>query len=197
MVGMQAKKATWIYQLKITLHEIRPPIFRQVQVPGRVRLCCLHDVFQVVMGWTNSHLHQFEKDGAYYAVPDDEAHGIDIIDEDSVSLDNVLCAEGDSMLYLYDFGDSWRHDVILEKKLPADGAAMRPVCIAGERRCPPEEVGGVPGYDHFLDVIFNPAHEEYEQLVAWFGGRFQPEEFDLAAVNRRLSRMRWPVRCYR
>src|SRR5580658_2031516 len=111
----------------------------------------------------------------------------------------VLSTPGDSMLYVYDYGDNWRHSVELEKILPAS-EVVRPVCLAGERHCPPEDVGGVPGYAEFLEVIFEPGHEEYEHYVRWAGGpsplnrsvgRFQPEEFNIMAVNDALSRMRW------
>ena len=199
--GVPARRASsiTIYELKIILQEIRPPVWRRVQVPAKVRLNCLHDVFQIVMGWTDSHLHQFEKDGANYAVPYDEFEpdGLDVIDTSTVSLDTLLKIEGDSLVYLYDFGDSWGHDVVVEKIFPGDEQSVRPRCLAGERHCPPEDVGGVPGYEEFLEVIFDPTHEEHAHMVRWAGGRFQPEGFDLAAVNKRLSRMRWPVRCYR
>jgi Plasmid pRiA4b ORF-3-like protein len=118
---------------------------------------------------------------------------LDLIDEDTTQLVEVLKSEGDSMIYKYDFGDNWRHEVVLEKMQPADGALKRPVCLGGERRCPPEDVGGVRGYQKFLDVIFDPTHEEYEHLVGWAGGHFV-DEFDMKAVNGRLTRMRWPVR---
>ena len=123
-----------------------------------MRLNCLHDVFQIVMGWTDSHLHQFEKDGACYGVPYDEFEedGIEIIDSNSVSLNGLLKSEGDSLLYLYDFGDNWRHDVVVEKIVPGGDAPIRPECVAGERHCPPEDVGGVRGYEEFLEVIFEP-----------------------------------------
>ena len=122
-----------------------------------------------------------------------------MIDESRTPTGAVLTTPGDSMLYIYDFGDNWRHNVALEKILPASGI-VRPVCLAGERHCPPEDVGGVPGYAEFLEVIFEPGHEEYEQYVRWAGGpsplnrsvgRFQPEGFDIMAVNKALSRMRW------
>jgi hypothetical protein len=150
------------------------------------------------MGWTDSHLHHFEKDGACYGVPYDEfeGDGIETIDSSRVSLDSLLKAEGDSLLYLYDFGDGWRHDVVVEQILPGDDAPNRPVCVAGERHCPPEDVGGISGYEEFLEVIFDPTHEEHQNMVTWAGGRFQPEGFDLSDVNAMLSRMRWPVRCY-
>lgn len=189
-----------IYELRITLQEIRPPIWRLVQVPNTLPLNRLHDVLQTVIGWTDSHLHRFEKDGKHWGVPEpDEDDSIEIIDERRTTIGALLTTPGDSMLYVYDFGDNWRHNVELEKILRASGV-VRPVCLAGERHCPPEDVGGVPGYAEFLEVIFEPGHEEYEHYVRWAGGpsplnrsvgRFQPEGFDMMAVNKTLSRMRW------
>ena len=114
-----------------------------------------------------------------------------------LSVNGLLKSEGDSLLYLYDFGDNWRHDVVVEKIVPGGDAPIRPECVAGERHCPPEDVGGVSGYEEFLEVIFEPTHEEHQHMVAWAGGRFQPEDFDLAAVRELLARMRWPLRCCR
>ena len=190
-----AKPDPSLYQLKITLLEITRPIWRRVEVPGSIRLSKLHDVFQAVMGWTDSHLHQFDKGEQHYAVPDPEFEDdIKIIDDSRVPLYNVLMAQGDSMIYRYDFGDNWRHEVILEKILPLNSSSSsRPVCLAGERRCPPEDVGGPHGYDEFLKVIFEPGHEEFGQLRTWSGGTFHAEEFDLEAVNRLLENIRLPV----
>jgi hypothetical protein len=184
-----------IYQLKITLLGIEPAIWRRMQVPSTIPLCCLHDAIQAVLGWTDSHVHQFEKDGKYWGVPDEEAldGDIEVIAEGNVPVSRVLRAEGDSMVYVYDFGDNWRHSVVVEKILPSD-APTKPVCLAGERRCPPEDVGGVSGYQEFLDVIFEPGHEEFSHFRGWAGGTFYAEEFDLKSVNEILERMRWPVR---
>ena len=189
-----------VYELGITLQEIRPPIWRLLQVPNTLPLKRLHDVLQTVIGWTDSHLHRFEKDGKHWGVPEeDEDYGAEIIDESRATIGAVLRAPGDSMLYVYDFGDNWRHNVELEKILPAS-EVVRPICLAGERHCPPEDVGGVSGYEEFLEVIFEPGHEEYEHYIRWAGGpsplnrslgRFQPEEFNVMAANDALSRMRW------
>jgi hypothetical protein len=178
-----------IYQLKITLAEIPPPIWRRIQVPGTILLCCLHDALQAVFGWTDSHLHNFEKDGKYWGVPEYD----DLIDESNVRLAQVLKAKGDSMVYVYDFGDNWRHEVVLEKIIPAGELVKSPTCLGGDRRCPPEDVGGVSGYEDFLEIISDPRHEDYDEYVGWAGGHFL-DEFDLKAVNEVLSRMRWPVR---
>lgn len=195
----KTKIQSWVYELRITLEEIRPPIWRLIQVPGSLRLCCLHDVLQVVMGWTDSHLHRFERDGKRWGVPEHhEDYDIDIIDERHTKINAILTTPGDSLLYAYDFGDDWRHQVVLERILPPSSTTVRPVCLAGERHCPPEDVGGTPGYEEFLEVIFEPGHQEHENYVRWAEGpadeRFQPEEFNLPAVNDILSRMQWPAR---
>jgi hypothetical protein len=196
MPPRKTKAPSAIYQVRVALLDIRPPIWRRVQIPGAMPLCCVHDVLQAVLGWTDSHLHQFDKDGQSWGVPDDEdSFGPEVIDERHVPLSNLLANEGDSLIYLYDFGDGWRHSVTLEKLLPSDPAApFRPVCLAGERHCPPEDVGGVPGYEEFLEVIFDPAHKEFERMVRWAGGPFQAEEFSVPAVNDILERMRFPKR---
>lgn len=105
------------------------------------------------MGWTDSHLHRFEKDGKYCGVPEDSEDD-DTIDENRTKISAILTTPGDSMLYVYDFGDDWRHEMVLEKILAASGTIVRPVCLAGERHCPPEDGGGTSGYEEFLGVIF-------------------------------------------
>jgi Plasmid pRiA4b ORF-3-like protein len=191
---MPSKASLSIFQLKITLIGIIPPIWRRIQVPSSIKLCCLHSALQVVMGWTDSHLYQFEKDGKNWGVPEwDEFDKFNLTNESKTQLAKVLTSEGTSMVYQYDFGDDWRHHVVLEKIQSAEIALKHPTCLAGERRCPPEDVGGVHGYEKFLEVIFDPLHEQYEPMVRWAGGHFV-DEFDVEAVNGKLSRMRWPVR---
>jgi hypothetical protein len=196
MLFMPSRKAPPpIYRLKITLIGIDPPIWRHIQVPSTILLCCLHDALQPVMGWTDSHLHQFEKDGKYWGVQEhDEFSELDLIDERQTQLGKVLEKEGDALIYVYDFGDNWRHEVVLENVIPVNDGVQTPICLGGERRCPPENVGGVRGYGKFLEVIFDPTHEEYEHLVGWAGGPFHAEEFDVKAVNEILARMRWRYR---
>ena len=190
-----AKPKPSVYQLKITLLGIQPPIWRRIQVPSTIPLCCLHDALQAVLGWTDSHLHQFEKDGKYWGVPDDDGFDgdVEVIDESKVPVAKLLLSEGDSLVYVYDFGDKWRHHVLLEKILPSD-APTKPICLGGKRRCPPEDVGGPSGYEEFLAVIFEPGHDEFTHFRGWAGGTFHAEQFDMMAVNYNLERMRWPVR---
>lgn len=122
-----------------------------------------------------------------------EEDDIEVIDETKVPVSRVLKDEDETVVYVYDFGDNWRHEVTLEKIMPSDGPT-KPLCLAGERRCPPEDVGGPHGYQEFLEVIFQPEHEEFEHYRQWAGEGFDPEEFKLKAVNDTLSRMRFPVR---
>lgn len=191
---MPNKKAPPVYQLKITLLEIEPRIWRRIQVPSSIKLCCLHSALQVVMGWADSHLHQFGQGEKNWGVPEwDEFNDFDLIDESKTQLAIGLKAEGESMFYQYDFGDDWEHEVVLERVIPVSEALKTPICLGGERRCPPEDVGGVHGYQEFLEVILDPTHKEYKQYVRWAGGHFI-DEFDVTAVNERLSHMRWPIR---
>lgn len=145
------------------------------------------------MGWTDSHLHQFEKDGKYWGDPETDEYGdLKLIDESKVAVGKVLKAEGHALVYVYDFGDNWRHEVVLEKLIPSE-TRTKPVCLDGGRRCPPEDVGGAHGYQKLLDVIFEPEHEEFEHYRQW-AGNVHAEEFSVAAVNEILNRMRWPLR---
>jgi len=172
-----------IYELKVTLREIYPPIWRQVHVRSDTTLAKLHEVLQFAMGWSNSHLHLFETEDERYGVPDPE---LDLHDERRVRLDRLLTRLGDRMVYEYDFGDSWEHDVVLERILEPQKGARYPRVIAGQRACPPEDCGGVPGYEEFLSIIADPRHPEHEEMVEWAGGPFDPEAFDVNQKNRML-----------
>jgi len=186
---MPSKNAP-IYQFKISLNHTHPPIWRRIQVPAILRLGRLHDIIQVVMGWTDSHLHRFEVDGVDYSDPDFNEYG-DMADEDEweVRLKDLDLKVGEKIRYEYDFGDSWEHKGVLEKILPPDPKMRHPVCLGGARACPPEDVGGVIGYEHFLEAIRNPQDEHHEEYMEW-GGPFDPDFFDLEEVNRQLRRLK-------
>jgi hypothetical protein len=182
------------YELKTTIIGIQPPIWRRLQVPSTMRLCCLHDALQTAFGWTDSHLHQFEKDGTTWSQSAwyDDVDDIEVVDEVKTPVRRVLKTAGDTMIYEYDFGDRWRHEIILERILVADSVPL--LCLAGERCCPPEDVGGVSGYGEFLEAIFEPDHDEFDHYRQWAEDEFWPERFDLRKVNETLARMRWPKR---
>jgi hypothetical protein len=178
-----------IYQLKITLRNSKPPIWRRVLVPATFSLAKLHDVIQYAMGWTDSHLHQFTIDGRFYGVPHpDDWH--DVLKESAYSLAKVAPGEKSKFVYEYDFGDSWEHTIVVEKILPFEPGKVYPVCIAGKRACPPEDVGGVWGYEEFLQAINDPENEEHDSYLEWVGDDFDPEECDLDSINAGLKRIK-------
>lgn len=190
---MPSKKAP-IYQIKISLNNIRPSIWRRFLVPANIHLDRLHDVLQVVMGWEDEHLHQYVINGIIYGIPNNEEDFFDleVVDESDMLLNQVAQQTGDRLRYDYDFGDSWHHTLILEKILPPDPTMRYPRCLEGKRACPPEDVGGIGGYQYFLEAIRDPRHEEHDEYLEWAGGSFDPEEFDLEAINQKLRKLKKP-----
>ncbi len=183
---MTTKQAKSIYQIKMSLIGAKPPIWRTVLVPDNLKLAAFHDVIQVAMGWTDSHLHQFIAHNVFYGIPDDE-FGMEIEDESKYKLSQLLSKEKDTLIYEYDFGDSWEHKILLEKVLPFDTKTALPVCIKGKRACPPEDCGGIWGYEELLQTISDPNHPDHDDMLEWLGGEFDPEEFDLEEINEELA----------
>lgn len=181
--------ASEIYQLKVTLRGARPPIWRRLLVPASTKLSKLHDVLQIAMGWTDSHLHMFRVGGVDYGVPSEDDWN-ELIDERTATLADVLPRAKSKLIYEYDFGDGWEHEVLVEKALDAEPGATYPVCVAGRRACPPEDCGGVWGYADFLDAVKNPAHPEHDEMLEWIGGDFDPDRFDPDRVTQALARKR-------
>ena len=177
-----------VYQLKISLKHARPPIWRRVLVRSGIELQDLHELIQAVFGWTNSHLHQFVDGQTFYQPNPKNDEFIWMPKEDSrgVRLDSVLRKEKDKIVYEYDFGDSWEHEILLEKIMPADSAQILPVCIKGKRACPPEDCGGIYGYYHMLETFSGPDTDEKAELLDWIGEPIDPEAFDLDEINARL-----------
>jgi hypothetical protein len=148
----------------------------------------LHDIIQVAMGWTDSHLHQFIVGEACFGPIAPYYDDLSMSDETEFKLSRITRDEGTVFIYEYDFGDSWHHELLVEGIAPP-GEAKYPVCLAGERACPPEDVGGAWGYEGFLEAIRDPDHSEHEDYLDWIGGKFDAEAFDLKAVNAALRRM--------
>lgn len=187
----QTKQPAEIYQIEITLLGSQPRIWRRFAVPASMTLAKLHDVIQIIMGWTNSHLHQFIIGEEYYGMSDPEIGlDMDVIDESKVKLRDAVGRKRKRFMYEYDFGDSWEHELEVLKVGPPEPGVHYPVCLAGERACPPEDCGGVWGYESLLQTIADPSHEEYEEMMEWLGDEFEPEAFDLDAVNRILAGIR-------
>lgn len=176
-----------IFQFKVTLKEIQPPIWRRFQVRSDITFRDLHDTLQVVMGWWDYHLHLFQYGKLLLTDADTLAEwGEEGLRDDTTPLNRLLIVEGASLTYEYDFGDSWQHELVLEVMLPEEETAVYPRCLAGGRACPPEDCGGVWGYEEFLEAIGDPQHEEHETYLEWAGGAFDPEAFDLNKVTRQF-----------
>jgi hypothetical protein len=180
-------------QLKISLLDIRPTIWRRLLVPATIKLPKLHTVLQLTFGWTNSHLHAFRlEEDTYEANPPKgnlgELFGSDAQrhDEKKFRLCDLLHAPEDWLIYEYDFGDGWQHDVFVEKLLP--GTTVKTVsCLAGARAGPPDDCGGPPGYYHLLKAIADPKHPEHHHLVDWLGDPYDPKAFSVDSLNTVLQ----------
>ena len=177
-----------IYQIKVTLRHSKPPIWRRILVPSDITLAELHDILQAVMGWCDAHLHQFIVEGTYYGVPDPDDY-VEVKDERQMRLNQIVPGVKYKFVYEYDFGDSWEHELLVEKILPLEEGVRYPSCIKGKRSCPPEDVGGVWGYALFLEAMRDPEHPEHEDYVEWIGDEFDSEAFDLDEINAILSRL--------
>ncbi len=202
-----------LYRLRISLNGAQPAIWREFVVPSDISLVNFHVVIQAVMGWTNSHLHLFRKKGVEYTFryqSDNYWDEEDYVDYSGMKISDLIADCGDSVVYLYDFGDSWKHTIELREviqKIPipvgagaaagdADvaacdaGAGNGPFflkCLAGERRCPAEDSGGIHGYHEMLKILRNPAHSEYKDTLVWLGDNFDPNYFNLREVNKILA----------
>jgi hypothetical protein len=186
---MSASQA--IYQIKVTLNDSKPPIWRRVLAEDTTTLSKLHTILQTVMGWTNSHLHQFIIDEEFYGEPDEEdGYSEDLKNEKRYRLNQFVERKGFRFIYEYDFGDSWEHTLLVEAILPIEKGAFYPRCIEGKRACPPEDVGGVRGYEDFQKVIANPKDPEYDEMMEWLGVKFDPGRFNLEYVNEGLRHPR-------
>lgn len=189
------KKTSPVYQLKVTLANSRPPIWRRILVASDVNLGVFHNILQDVMGWTDSHLHQFIAGDVMYSTPyEDLAQDFEMEfkDESKYRLSQLLKKEKASLTYEYDFGDSWEHKILLEKIMPHDDSIETPSCIKGKRACPPEDCGGIWGYENLIAIIQDPKHPEYQDMREWLGEDFDPERFDLDETNEALKVYRKP-----
>lgn len=185
---------TALLQLRIELEHSQPLIWRTVAVPDNITLVKLHSVIQAAMGWWGGHLHEFVIDHHHYGqVFDGEPYmdiGPELIDERRKKLLNALGRQR-QFEYLYDFGDSWWHKIRLEGTLPLTTPRPQALCLTGEMACPPEDVGGLPGYFEFVEAVSNPLHEEHAAMLDWCGGHFDPTHFDLTETNLRLQHIKF------
>jgi hypothetical protein len=177
-----------LYEIKVELKEIEPAIWRILRVRPQTSLSRLHKVLQKAMGWTNSHLHLFEIDGQVYSEGGIDWES-DIQDYHGMRLDKIFTEGRTSFMYEYDPGDSWRHDITLLGAVEGE-PGEKIACVDGARACPPEDCGGTPGYYDLLVALSDPDHEEHDAMLDWVGGKYDPNAFDIAAVDRALKRLR-------
>jgi hypothetical protein len=187
----QFKNSDKIYQIKVGLLEVNPLIWRRFLVPANVTLHRLHLVLQDVMDWQNYHLYRFKIGQKEYSIPnpDNDFYELDFKNSYRARLRNLIKEEGSIFLYVYDFGDGWEHQLLIEDIFDRDPEKKYPICIGGENASPREDSGGPYGYMEILEIIKNPYHEEFHSTRTWLGKKFDPYKFDLKLANLRLSRM--------
>ena len=189
---MPAKKTVdppEICQLKVTLLGTSPPIWRRLLVPADLTLAQLHNVLQAAMGWDDRHMHEFSVGERRFGQPDpdDQLMGAPRVENERTARLSALLGTGSKAIYTYDFGDSWEHSIVLEKRLPVDPNATYPICTDGQLACPPEDCGGIPGFYDLVEALGDPQHEQHEEMLEWIGKGFDPQAFSVDKVNKMLA----------
>jgi hypothetical protein len=177
-----------IYQLKILLEGIKPQIWRRVQVKD-CTLANLHEIIQIAFEWDNYHMYYFQIGHERYTNPR-MIGDLGWKNECKIKLSQIFEAGHEKFGYIYDMGDDWHHSIVVEEALSAEPKTKYPRCIGGARACPPEDCGGVWGYEAFLEAIADADHERHEELLEWIGGEYDPELFDLGKVNKELNKVK-------
>jgi len=182
-----------IIELKITLEYIEPAVTRTLQVPTNIRLDRLHLTIQAAMGWTNSHLYLFEAGGATWGLPDPDFGSEDLPANKTTLVEVIEDTGAHTINYLYDFGDSWDHKIKIGKTSERVPGELYPRLTDIAGRCPPEDVGGAPGYEEFLEAMGDPKHPEHADLKTWYGGAFDPSVPDSDELRLEVLKLakRW------
>ncbi|MFA5866361.1 MAG: plasmid pRiA4b ORF-3 family protein [Actinomycetota bacterium] len=176
-----------VFQFKVALDDIKPPIWRRIQVPETYTFWELHVAIQDAMGWADYHLHCFfltdnvTRQMQNVGMPELDLRPA-VIPDQSFPIANWFNITRTRAHYEYDFGDGWRHTIVFEGALPREAGVVYPVCLAGKRACPPEDCGSIPGYERLLEILNNPQHEEYEEMIEWLGDVIDLEYFDASEV---------------
>ena len=177
-----------LYEIRVQLRGIEPPIWRILRIRSQTSLSRLHKILQKAMEWKNYHLYLFEVGGKRYGEPGTE-WDIDVLDSRKMTVEKLFSREMKSFIYEYDLGDSWRHEITLLGTV--EGETVKKIaCIAGARACPPEDCGSIPGYYGLLVALSDPEHEDHDAMLEWVGGKYDPNAFDLAATDQALKRLR-------
>ena len=176
-----------ILSVKVTLRGIRPPIWRRLLIPDRMTLGDLHEAIQAAMGWENGHLHLFEIAGRQFGDPDPEFRAHDAANEARMTLAGVVKSGVNRFTYVYDFGDNWEHAVLIEKRAPKVIGTRFPACVAGKRNCPPEDCGGLWGYEELVAILADPSDTRHDEWKEIYGEDFDPEDFSPAVADAGLA----------
>jgi hypothetical protein len=179
--------ATEIARLKVSLDDVEPAVVRVIEVPLRIRLDRLHAVLQAAVGWTNSHLWEFRARDVGWGIPDPD-WGDGPLDATKATLYGVLADTGvKGLTYIYDYGDGWEHTIKVERIGDAVSGELYPRLVDAKGRCPPEDIGGAPGYAEYLEAIADPNHERHEELTEFNDAEFDPNAIDVMALQRRVA----------
>jgi hypothetical protein len=173
--------------MKITLLGSKPPVWRRFLVDNNITFHELHNIIQEIMGWSNYHLYQFTINGLSILVPNED-YDDEYEDSQKVRLKDFLNTEKQKFSYLYDFGDNWKHILVVEKFISSASADKYPICVDGKMACPPEDCGGIYGFEDFIKIMRNKKHPDHKEMLDWLGERFDPKQFDKNVVNKRLRR---------
>lgn len=178
-----------VARLRIELQEIEPKVFRRVDVPLTSTLLTVHHIIQITFDWWDYHLFEFEVGTRVYGDPafDDDFLDRRVYKAAGIRLRTLVDRGVERFLYVYDFGDDWRHDILIESVGAGEADVEYPALVDGERRSPPEDVGGVTGFMEFLEAVLDPLHEDHEQMVTWYGKPFDPLDIDERGTRLRLS----------
>lgn len=192
-----------IARIRIELEDTRPLVWRALDVPLSTTLATLHDLIQTVMRWQDYHLHEFLVGEKVYGVPDPEDAFDDrkVYQEKSIRLGALIERGVRQFLYVYDFGDNWRHRITIQDLRLGDAGVEYPHFVAGARRAPPEDVGSISGFEEFLEVIAQPGHEDHDRMLEWYGKAFEPDDIDERLIRMIVedfaARRRGPLRSHR
>jgi hypothetical protein len=191
------RRMTLIARLRIVLNDVDPQPMRQIEVPLKIRLDRLHEVVQAAMGWTDTHLYEFRAGGAGWGVPDPDGFYDGPMPAKKTSLQKVIEDTGARTIqYVYDFGDDWDHSIRIERVSEAVLGANYPRLLKASGACPPEDVGGAPGYEEFLEALADPEHEQHDDMVRWSGRPFDPEDAGIDRIVERFDQLakKWAPR---
>jgi len=180
---------TDVVQIRITLRDVEPPVWRRVEVPASLTLKRLHETIQGAMGWLDRHMYEFRVGQRRYGDPAIVGPEPDLANAAFVKLSSLVENGVARFLYVYDFGDDWRHDITVESVRPAEPGVDYPVFVDGARHCPPEDCGGPPGYQGFLETMGNSDHPEHEEALDWYGEPFDPDDIERDSIDAMLSRI--------